>query len=81
MKKKLLPMLLVCCLLAVWLAVGTTAADDIVASGDCGESVKWTLDNKGTLTISGRGAMYNSWSPPLWYNAHSESGNRHSARS
>ena len=29
MKKRLLPMILVCCMLAAWLAVGTTAADTV----------------------------------------------------
>ena len=60
MKKRLLPMILVCCMLAAWLAVGTTAADDIVAKGDCGvdgSNVQWTLDSTGNLTISGKGAM------------------------
>ncbi|MBQ9521517.1 MAG: leucine-rich repeat domain-containing protein [Oscillospiraceae bacterium] len=65
MKKRLLPMILVCCMLAAWLAV-YAQADDIVAKGDCGadgSNVQWTLDSKGTLTIFGKGAManYNEW--------------------
>ena len=30
---------------------------DIVDSGTCGDSVYWTLDSEGTLTISGKGYM------------------------
>ncbi len=29
------------------------------STGVCGDSVIWTLDSKGTLTISGKGPMYN----------------------
>lgn len=60
MRKKLLPIILVCCMLAALFAVGVTAADDIVASGNCGangSNVQWTLSSSGNLTISGRGAM------------------------
>ena len=40
----------------------TVAAYEILASGNCGaegneSSVTWSLDNEGTLTISGTGAM------------------------
>ncbi len=34
------------------------AATDI-ASGKCGDNLTWTLDENGTLTISGTGEMYN----------------------
>lgn len=30
----------------------------MVASGDCGEKLTWTLDSNGTLTISGSGDMF-----------------------
>ncbi len=30
-------------------------------SGTCGENLTWTLDNEGTLTISGTGDMYDYW--------------------
>ena len=33
------------------------ALGDIVESGTCGENLTWTLDEEGTLTISGTGAM------------------------
>ncbi|MDO4982627.1 MAG: leucine-rich repeat domain-containing protein [Eubacteriales bacterium] len=35
------------------------AANGYVASGECGENLTWTLDDKGTLTISGTGDMNN----------------------
>ena len=31
---------------------------DIIAEGQCGENVFWTLDNAGTLHITGTGDMY-----------------------
>ena len=46
----------------------------IVASGEFGENLAWTLDKAGTLTISGTGAM-NNWSSPSavpWYSHKSE---------
>ena len=35
------------------------AAATEVASGTCGDNLTWTLDDEGTLTISGTGKMYN----------------------
>ena len=32
---------------------------NIVDSGTCGDNLTWTLDDEGTLTISGTGEMYN----------------------
>lgn len=43
----------------------------VVDSGTCGENLTWTLDDSGTLTISGTGAMneYDSWrDSPFDYN-------------
>ncbi|MBQ9492119.1 MAG: leucine-rich repeat domain-containing protein [Oscillibacter sp.] len=61
MKKRLFPMVLVCCMLAAWLAVGAMAADnDVIAKGDCGvsgNSVQWTLYSDGNLAITGKGVM------------------------
>ncbi len=34
-------------------------AEEIVASGTCGDNLAWVLDSTGTLTISGTGEMYN----------------------
>ena len=38
-----------------------------MASGKCGENVRWTLDSNGTLTISGTGDM-NNWHPRVLTN-------------
>ena len=37
---------------------GVAAQSYYVAGGQCGDSATWTLDNTGTLTISGTGPMY-----------------------
>ncbi len=40
----------------------TAAAAEIIGSGTCGETVSWTLDRDGLLTISGSGRItYCSW--------------------
>lgn len=33
-------------------------ADTVIANGKCGDNLTWTLDNKGSLVISGTGDMY-----------------------
>lgn len=33
---------------------------EILASGECGDDLTWTLDDKGTLTVSGTGPMWDS---------------------
>ena len=38
-------------------SVRTNAAMTLVDSGTCGDNLTWTLDEKGTLTISGTGEM------------------------
>ena len=55
MKKKVLSIVLVLCLVFTLLPVGAFA--DTVDSGTCGDNLTWTLDSNGTLTISGTGAM------------------------
>lgn len=40
-------------------AVALSEEDGLVASGDCGENLTWTLDQEGLLTISGSGDMIN----------------------
>ncbi len=63
--KKMIAVLLSALLLAGMLPA-VSFATEIVASGRCGENVTWTLDDEGTLTISGTGAMndYFDVSPP-----------------
>lgn len=56
MKKRILSVLLVLCLVFTLLPVGATAA--AATSGTCGSNLKWKLED-GTLTVSGTGAMYN----------------------
>lgn len=53
--KRLGALALVLCLLATLLPVAAFA--QTVSSGTCGENLTWTLENDGTLTISGTGAM------------------------
>ena len=44
------------------------AGPEIVASGTCGDDLTWTLDEEGTLTISGTGAMYDFYTREApWY--------------
>ena len=69
MKKKLLSLLLV--LVMVLGMVPTAFAAETVDSGKCGTNVTWTLDDEGTLTISGSGAMkdYTADAGPAWRDA------------
>lgn len=56
MKKRFLSILLVLSMLVICMPV-IASAD---TSGTCGDNVTWTLDDNGTLTISGTGAINNS---------------------
>ena len=64
MKKKVVSLTLVLCMLLSFMPIIASAA----TSGTCGDNLTWTLDNNGTLTISGTGDMddwgYNSFP---WY--------------
>ena len=53
MKKKLLSVFFILFMLS-FMPVITNAAE----SGTCGDNLTWTLDDNGTLTISGQGEMY-----------------------
>ena len=61
------------CIFCTFGAVSASAAEAaVMASGDCsaeGSSVQWKLDDTGTLTIYGKGAMtdYSSTSSCPWY--------------
>lgn len=67
--KKIVSLLLVVILAAGLFASAIPAmAAETVASGTCGENLTWTLDEDGTLTISGTGEMegYSSGLPTPW---------------
>ena len=68
MKKRLIGFVLIACLMLSLLSVGALAAGE-VASGTCGESVTWTLDSAGKLTIRGSGPManYSGATHAPWY--------------
>ena len=62
MKKRMMSVLLTLCMLvSIISAVPITAS--AATSGTCGDNLTWTLDNNGTLTISGTGDMTSS----PWY--------------
>ncbi len=68
--KKVLSLVLAICLTAgAVIAAPVTGFAD--ASGQCGDNLTWTLDDDGTLTISGTGDMWD-WPYPSgyspWYN-------------
>lgn len=57
MKKKLIAWLLVICM-AISLLPAAALADTAAKSGKCGDNVTWVFSNDGTLTISGKGKMW-----------------------
>ena len=69
MKKLLKLTILLCITFTVLFAFSTVASS--AQSGSCGESLTWTLDDNGHLTISGEGAMedYASKSSVPWYSS------------
>ena len=74
--------------LLLLLAGGAWAED--VRSGECGESVTWSVDDEGTLTFSGTGPMeefielhddgWTMWSPPFWDWNRTEAGGTEESR-
>ena len=69
MKKKILSMILALSMLCAFMPVIATAA----TSGTCGTNVTWTLDDNGTLTISGTGDMADYYSSPFSDNSNIKS--------
>ena len=53
--RKIISVLLCVLMLASLLPMSAIA--DTTASGTCGANLTWTLDDSGTLTISGTGEM------------------------
>ena len=66
--KRLLSLVL-CFALVLSIPFLSASAADIVDSGICGDSLTWTLDSDGVLTISGRGAMYSYNADSPWADA------------
>ncbi len=65
MKRKLLGLFLAVSLFSIlFTALHITAA--AASNGTCGENLTWTLDDEGTLTISGTGKMKTSFSDIPW---------------
>lgn len=75
MKKKVISLTLVLFMLLSFMPIIASAA----TSGTCGDNLTWTLDNNGTLTISGTGEMDDwsyttdaySYNVPWWSNCDS----------
>ena len=51
-----------------------TVKEPVVDSGFCGDNLTWTLEENGTLTISGMGRMqdYSRWIDTPWYSIRSQ---------
>ena len=70
MKKTITVIFAVFTLCLVFLFIAPTTAEAAeVASGTCGDNLTWTLDDEGTLTISGTGDMFSYFYSPRapWY--------------
>ncbi len=51
-----------------FISLGEIPEPQVIADGECGENCTWTLDNLGTLTISGTGDMEDyTFSKAPWY--------------
>ncbi|MFQ7292864.1 MAG: leucine-rich repeat domain-containing protein [Monoglobales bacterium] len=61
MKKMCLKIFILLCMGLLFAPVFVSAQ----SSGTCGDNVTWTLDNNGTLTISGTGAMKDYYNSPF----------------
>ena len=57
MKRKILSLMVVLAMLPACVPIIANAQ----TSGTCGENLTWKLDDEGTLTISGKGAMEDWW--------------------
>ena len=71
MKKRILSFVLTICMI-IGLTTAIPAKAATAASGRCGDNLTWSLDDDGTLTISGKGRMYNysNWYYIPWKNSY-----------
>ena len=74
MRKKRILAGVLCAALVVLLSLTAGPPAEAAANGKCGDKLTWTLDDAGTLTISGTGVMtaYSSGSDVPWYTVRSE---------
>ena len=72
MKKRFLSLAMVLCMLLTTVTALPITAN-AASSGTCGDNLTWTLDDSGTLTISGTGDMtnYSPSSDVPWYRSRS----------
>lgn len=69
MKKRMMSVLLTLCMLVSIISAVPITASAATSSGMCGDNLTWTLDNNGTLTISGTGDMWDwNWNDSPWFN-------------
>ena len=64
MKRRIISMMFVLCMVLTWIPAQAFASE--VDSGSCGDDVRWVLDDTGTLTISGTGDMERNSSYMPW---------------
>ena len=57
MRKKVASMLTALCMTASMIAAVPFTAKAEETSGKCGDNIKWTLNDEGLLTISGKGKL------------------------
>lgn len=78
--RKFLFVILVCCIVFTFVSCSDTqpitmTENSVMTSGICGNELTWVLDKNGTLTVSGKGDMWDfsagddSSMPPQWIDA------------
>ena len=68
--KRVCALLCACALLVAGITFLTPEAQAATVSGACGDNLTWTLDNDGTLTISGEGPMWDAMNDDPSYDYH-----------
>lgn len=68
MKKQYFILMIAVIMFSLFSIVSVNA--EIIGSGECGDNLTWSLDDNGTLTISGTGELTGYYNPP-WGNTYS----------